>query len=367
MDISVYLERQKTVVANQSRAVREFKVFDYNYIPEKPFVRSECKNIIDAMLRFEISGIATNYAIIGSRGSGKTLTMKYLSNIIPAKTGIDMRYVNCRHHNTSFKILSKLLNKNCAGLSLDRLFESFSRIYTGKTVFVLDEIDLMSPKDKNRDILYLLSRSENPVMVIMLSNNPHLLKELDAASKSSLQPVQMHFANYNAEQINTILTDRAKMGLRNYDPESITRISAMTTRKTNSDTRVAIKTLYYKVTEPENSVESCFENARKDIVVDVINDLSDQNLLILTAAAKSGTDLTKNIYDLYCKLCRQLCEKPFSYVYYYSNLGYLQSIGLIALVSTKYGRTYTNRVILTFNYDILWEICRLRFSKVPTP
>lgn len=367
MDISVYLQRQKNIVAQQTKAVKDFKVFDYNYIPDQPFIRSECKEIIDAMLRFDISGIATNYAIIGSRGSGKTLTMKYLSRIIPNQTGIDMHYVNCRHHNTSFKILSKLLNKNCAGLSLDKLFELFSRLFTDKTVFVLDEIDLMSPKDKNRDILYLLSRSENPIMVIMLSNNPHLLRELDAASKSSLQPVQMHFSNYNAEQIYSILDDRARKGLYQYDPKHISGISAMTTKKTNSDTRVAIKTLYYKVTEPDNSVEACFENARKDIVVDVINDLSDQNLLILTAAAQSHSDLAKNIYDLYGKLCRSQYEKPFSYVYYYSNLGYLQSIGLIALVSTKYGRTYTNRVVLTFNYDILIETCRFRFSRVPAP
>jgi Cdc6-like AAA superfamily ATPase len=319
------------------------------------------------MLRFDISGIATNFAIIGSRGSGKTLTMKYLSQIIPKQTGLDMHYVNCRHHNTSFKILSKLLNKNCSGLSLDKLFELFSQLFTDKTVFVLDEIDLMSPKDKNRDILYLLSRSENPVMVITLSNNPHLLKELDAASRSSLQPVQMHFANYNAEQINKILYDRAEKGLHRYEPREISRIAAMTTKKTNSDTRVAIKTLYYKVTEPQNSVESCFENARKDIVIDVINDLSDQNLLILTAAAQNPSDLAKDIYGLYSKLCRSQYEKPFSYVYYYSNLGYLQSIGLIALVSTKQGRTYTNRVVLTFNKDILTQTCQLRFSKVPTP
>ncbi|AQT68736.1 cell division control protein 6 [Anaerohalosphaera lusitana] len=367
MDLTEYVQRQKHVVAQQSRAVRDFTVFDYNYIPEKPFIRSESKQIIDAMLRFDVSGIATNFAVIGSRGSGKTLTMKYLARVVPAQTDLSMRYVNCRHHNTSFKILARLLNKRCTGLSLDKLFEMFSESITGKTVFVLDEVDLMSAKDKNRDILYLLSRSEKPVMVIMLSNNPHLLRELDAASKSSLQLVQMHFANYNAEQINAILLERAQKGLVSYDYTEVSEIAAMTTKKTNSDTRVAIKTLYYNVTEPQKSVESCFENARKDIVIDVINDLSDQNLLILTAAAQNKSDLTKNIYDLYCRLCRSQCEKPFSYVYYYSNLGYLQSIGLIALVSTKFGRTYTNRVVLTFNHSILFDTCRLRFSRVPAP
>ena len=71
--------------------------------------------LIDDMLQFEVSGIPTHYAIIGSRGSGKTLTLKYLQRVIPEQTELEVLYANCRDHNTSFKILAHLLGVRARG------------------------------------------------------------------------------------------------------------------------------------------------------------------------------------------------------------------------------------------------------------
>ena len=219
----------------------------------------------------------------------------------------------------------------------------------------------MSPKDRNREILYLLSRSEHPFMVIMLSNSPHVLKQLDAATRSSLQPMPVHFKNYNAEQIQEILHDRASLGLRSWDEGILAQVAALTTRMTNADARVAIKTLKYTAMRPGDDVAACFERARRDIVVDMVNDLSGPNLMILWAAATSKVDLAKDIYKRYCRYSQAQQETPFSYVYFYANLSYLQSVGLVALVSTKVGRTYTNRVLLTFDTSIVEQLAGLRF------
>ena len=59
--------------------------------------------------------------------------------------------------------------------------------------------------------------------------------------------------------------------------------------------------------------------------------------MILWAAATSKVDFAKEIYARYSRFSRQQREKPFSYGYFYSNLSYLQSVGLVALVSTKQG------------------------------
>ena len=301
--------------------------------------------------------------VIGSRGCGKTLTLKHLKRLFQKETNLDVVYVNCRQHNTSFKIFAKLLdNENVAGASLVELYQRFMLKYPKKTVVVLDEINLMNPKDKHREILYFLSRSEQPYMVIMLPNTPHVLKQLDAATRSSLQPVPVHFRNYNAEQISEILLDRAKRGLKNWDHGHISQISALTTQKTNSDARVAIKTLYYKMVNSGQDVEQCFEAARRDIVVDVVNDLTDANLMILWAAATNKSDLAKDIYKRYCRFSRDHQIKPFSSVYFYTNLSYLQSVGLLALMTTKVDRSYTNRVMLTFEKSIAEQICGLRFE-----
>ena len=363
LDIEHYLKNRQKRIGRESKHVRDFSVFDFHYIPDQPVMRSECKAIIDAMLRFNLTGIPTHQVIVGSRGSGKTLMLKFLSRIIPPQTGLSMLYANCRTHNTSYKVLAHLLNTRARGTSLTELYERFRRKFGRKTVLVLDEVDLMSPKDRKREILYLLSRSEAPCMVVMLSNNPHVVKQLDAATRSSLQPELIHFRNYDAKQIGQILRDRAQKGLKRWDEGKLSKIAALTTRMTNSDARVGIKTLYYTVTERSGNVEQCFEKARRDIVVDVINDLTDANLMILQAAAGSSSEFAKEIYKRYCKYSLARNEKPFSYVYFYSNLSYLQSVGLIALVSAKVDRTYTNRILLTFDKDILGPICKLRFGQ----
>ena len=362
MDIEAYLRNRKEHIGQESRQVTDFSVFDFNYIPDQPLMREECQKLIDAMLRFDVSGIPTHQAIIGSRGSGKTLTLKFLQKIIPKQTNLNVVYANCRTHNTSFKIMAHLLGIQARGASLNEMYDLFENRFQGKTVVVLDEVDLMSPKDRRRDILYLLSRSEMPYMVVMLSNNPHVVKELDPATRSSLQPELIHFRNYDAQQIHLILKDRALRGLKTWDNTHLGQIAALTTRKTNADARIAIKTLYYTVTETQADVETSFEKARRDIVVDMINDLSDANLMILWSAATSPTDFAKEIYKRYCRFSQDHREKPFSYVYFYSNLSYLQSVGLIALVSAKVDRTYTNRILLTFDRPILEQICRLRLE-----
>jgi cell division control protein 6 len=363
MNITSYLSKKKKAFEQSSANVKDFSVFDYNYIPEEPVDREEVKEIIRKMLYFEMTGIPTHMAIVGSRGSGKTLLLKYLQRIISKETGLDVLYVNCRHHNTSFKIFAYLLDEEkVAGASLGDLYERFMLRYPKKTALIMDEVDLMSPKDKNREILYFLSRSEQPYMVIMLSNTPHLVKQLDAATRSSLQPIPLYFRNYNAEQIKEILLGRAKQALRCWEEGHLSQIAALTTQRTNSDARVAIKTLYYKVISPDDDVEKCFENARRDIVIDQVNDLTEANLMILWAAATSKSNLAKEIYQRYCRFSHNRQAKPFSYMYFYTNLGYLQSVGLIALVVTKVDKTYTNRIVLTFDRSIVEQTCRLRFE-----
>jgi hypothetical protein len=51
-------------------------------------------------------------------------------------------------------------------------------------------------------------------------------------------------------------------------------------------------------------------------------------------------------------------------MYFYSNLSYLQSMGLVALIATKVGRTYANRVMLTFEEPVLEPIYKLRFGSL---
>ncbi|MFW6106950.1 MAG: Cdc6/Cdc18 family protein, partial [bacterium] len=345
------------------RDIKQLRVFDFNYIPERPLMRPEVKPVTDALLRYAATGIPNHLLLFGSRGCGKTLMVKYLANLL-ADQGLRFCYVNCRQHNTSFKILAHLLGVRPRGHSLDELWQRFCGSYSGRVAVILDEVDLISDRDRNKELLYLFSRSSAGYMAVLLSNNPRFLRGLDQSIRSTLQPHVVHFRNYDANEIQRILTDRARAGLADPPYSQLPQIAALTTKYTNSDVRVAIKTLYYLALEPEAQLEELFNRASRDLVRDVLADLNDRNLLILKAAADISEEqpLVKAVYRRYRQLSLQLHEQPFSYVYFYSNLSYLQSVGLILLVSTKVRRSYTNRIQLLFQPQVLRAIWRQRFA-----
>ena len=363
MRIKDYLHHSDRKLTENTRILKDSRVFEFNYIPEDPIMREEVKPIVDALLKFEKTGIPNNLIVYGARGCGKTLTIKYLQNLLEEKTGLTILYSNCRHLNTSYKIFANLIHTRARGLSLAEVFDQFCLKFKERVVVVLDEVDLMSEKDKNREILYLLSRHPNCYMVVLLSNNPKFLEELDSSTKSTLQPERIHFKTYDAVQITEILQQRARTGLQSHDRLSLHKISSLTYNNANSDIRVAIKTLYYWVTEPGNNITASFERARKDIFIDLIQNLNDKNLLILKALRHSHEGFVKPAYEVYKKLSIENRDKPYSYGYFYNNLSYLQSLGLILLLTAKVQRVYTNRAQLLFDETILDEVCRFRFGE----
>ena len=362
MDVRAYLRGRKEQLEEETGVVKEFSVFDFSYIPEHPLMRAEAKILIDALLRYDHTGIPKNLALFGSRGSGKTLMVRYLSKELAAETGLSMLYVNVRNHNTSFKILAHLLRVQARGASFDELFMRFRQMHPKKTVVVLDEIDLISPKDRHMEILYRLSRSANNYMVVLLSNSPRLLNAIDPSARSTLQPEIIHCKNYDAEQIFQILEGRAKQGLEQYEEHSLRQIAGLSVRMTNSDVRVAIKSLFYAATEKNLGVEDAFARASKDVVIDVVQDLNDKCLLILESARRAKSRFVKDVYQTYKNLSATIGEAPFSYMHFYNNLSYLQSCGLILLVSTKVARTYTNRIRMLFDTNLAQETFKQRFA-----
>jgi Cdc6-like AAA superfamily ATPase len=172
----------------------------------------------------------------------------------------------------------------------------------------------------------------------------------------------IHFRNYDAEQVRTILEDRARVGLHRWSESIVAQVAALAVSATNADVRVAIKALYYLALEQSEDVHAVFERARRDLIIDVLTDLNDQNLFILAAITGSPEPFVKAVYQRYRRIALEHHEEPFSYVYFYTSLSYLQSIGLLLFLSTKVGRTYTNRLQVLFDQELLDAIWQARFG-----
>jgi Cdc6-like AAA superfamily ATPase len=361
VDVKEYIKNRRSSFSEQTKSILDHSIFDFNHVPDKPLIRTESKQIIDALIRYEKTGIPTNQVIFGSRGCGKTLTLKYLSRLMKKDSALNILYANVRYFSTSFKILAHLLRTSSRGASLSELYTRFREAYPSQTVIILDEVHLWAPKERQRELLYFLSRDKRNYLLIMLSNDPRFLSEIDQSVRSTLQPELIHFQNYNAMEIASILHERAKRGLQRPSLSVNRKIAAYTVKEANSDVRVGIKALFYWATHGRKNLEKCFENARKDIYVDLVTDLSDTNLLILKATTLVSDKFAKKVFTAYTEIARSNKENPCSYVHFYNQLSYLQSLGLIMMLSTKINKTYANRITLLCNPDIIREVYKIRF------
>ena len=115
------------------------------------------------------------------------------------------------------------------------------------------------------------------------------------------------------------------------------------------------------MTHEAASVSECFERARHDIMGDMLQNLNDKALLVLRSAVDETTGFVKQVYCRYCQLSRDMGEDPYSYYYFYSNLAFLQSVGLLMLVSAKVDRAYTNRIHPLVSKEQIEAVVAARF------
>ena len=360
MDIDGYLKEKERQFSELGERIRDPRVFDFNWLPDKPLMRDEIKPIVDALLRYERTGVPGHLLVTGSRGCGKTLALKYLQQLF-GERGLPVLYGNCRTRNTSYKLLADFVGARARGFSLAELTDKFTEKYAGPTIVVLDEVDLLSDRGRSMEILYFLSRSPRNDLVVMLSNNVNWASGLDESTRSTLQPETVYFRPYTAAELQEILRDRAARGLAEIPAGVVGQIAALAVKYTSSDVRVAIKTLYYWAADADTPLEESFQRARRDIVVEIVRSLNDKSLLILKAAAQ-GERPVKQVYRDYRRLCASAKEEPFSYVYFSSTLACLQSLGLVLLITTKIRRAYTRLIQLTFPAEVLEGVWRYRFG-----
>ncbi len=184
-----------------------------------PLGREAYVNSLATLLAPALKGSGgKNVFIVGSPGTGKTLTIRYVLDRLKEhaqKTGTNVRvaYVNAGRTRSSYFTLLEIVrnlddNVPASGWQFSRLKEEFEKRRGEQAmVIAIDEADALVFKVRE-PLVYYLNRQEN-ITLVLISNRWDDLMGLPARARSTLQLAPLIFEPYTAPEAKRILQDRA--------------------------------------------------------------------------------------------------------------------------------------------------------------
>ncbi len=328
---------------------------------------------------------ADNVFIYGKTGTGKTSVTKHvmqqlLDFAVSRNIAVEGNYVNCRNHNSKYRILSKIVKdfypeENFLGYSASFVYEKVID-YARKgrqVVIVLDEIDKVKDID---ELVYGLTRGNDEidkggVTIIGISNNLMFKERLDPRTKSSLCEHEMVFPPYNAEELGEILRQRAKEAFRQGSvDESAISLSAAIAAQQSGDARTAVMLMLRageiadrknlgRITDKE--VKKAQAQVEEEIIFNMVSTLPEHEQLVLYAIAcltltkkpqpkitgetEEGVLFSGEIYDEYCRISKKFKESTVSARWYREYINELEMYGLILSTASGKGIKGQTRLI----------------------
>ena len=292
------------------------EVFEEAYIPSRMLHREGQIREVARCLEPVVEGRrALNLFLYGPPGTGKTTLVKYMFDDLSSRSmKFKPIYINCWERNSKHAVASALLSSVDPLAPLKRtpaeLLEDFLGSVERKeynVVVCLDEVDRMEDKD----MLYDLSRAG--LGLVLVSNDPYALVDLDTRLQSSLFLNFVEFPKYRPDELVDILKDRAEIGLRPGAIEPhLLRVIAVSAE---GDARVAIATLRNAAKLAESRGASKIEKddvmqsvkaARKLKVQQILSTLNEEMRLLYSIVEEHGEISSAELYQIY----RERSKKP---------------------------------------------------------
>ncbi|HLD58013.1 MAG TPA: AAA family ATPase [archaeon] len=345
-----------------------------------------------------------NLFIYGKVGTGKTCTAKFvlnqcesfaMQNNSPAETV----YINCRTHNSKYKVLLCALRKffpeeNFMGFGsafvLEKLMEHANQ--SKKNILVaLDEIDKVKDLD---DLVYALTRANDElsggsISIVGISNNVLFKDRLDGRTKSALCEHEMVFPPYNAKELKQILQERTAIAFwENAVDEAALNLASAIAARESGDARTAVMLLLRagEFAEKNNSskitdldIVKAKHLVEEEIILNMIATLPVQEQLVLFSIAslstgKKGarriTGLDENVlfsgdvYDEYTRIASSLEETVVSARWYREYISELETYGLIVTTQSGKGIRGSTRLIrLAYDSQKIFEAIKKELMK----
>ncbi|EFD92873.1 MAG: orc1/cdc6 family replication initiation protein [Candidatus Parvarchaeum acidophilus ARMAN-5] len=290
----------------------------------------------------------SNVLVYGFSGTGKSLVTKYVGkNLASAaeekKVNVLPVYINCRleNNNTEYRLISNLcgvfnINVPESGLSVNSLYKRLVKILDAENkylILILDEIEKLIQHAGDGVLYSLLRLNESlkhaKISIIGISNNIDLKASLDQRVRSSLNPVEIIFKPYNADEIYDILKVRSNEAF--YDnaiSDGVLRKSAAIVAQEHGDIRKALDLLKVagETTQQlglssitEESLDSAAESLEQNITEGMIKSMTKQSkcvLLSIISVARTkrmGKVYSGEVYDAYLKLSDKFGLKKLTF------------------------------------------------------
>jgi cell division control protein 6 len=338
---------------NKDTLFMDKKVLQSAYIPQEIKHRDQQINQVAQIMAPALRGEKpSNLFIYGKTGTGKTLTIKHVSDNllkVAKEKEVPMKifYLNCKLKkiaDTEYRLIAQLARFfgkaiPATGLPTDEVYNAFFSVLDSEkqiVILILDEIDQLVKKAGDETI-YNLTRvnselKKSQVSIIGISNDLMFANNLDPRVKSSLSEEELVFPPYNALQIQDILHHRAEKAFKKgvIGEGVISKCAAYAARE-HGDARRALELLRVageiaersdKETVAIENIDEAEDKIERDRILEVVETQPKQfqatlyAILLSEDSAKNRNNksiiFTGEVYDLYRNICDKIGLRPLT-------------------------------------------------------
>ncbi|WP_370628419.1 AAA family ATPase [Halorientalis salina] len=384
-DESGSIEEMLLEFDEQDGLIRDRSLLDPNYVVEEDRIVGRDKQLqeVTKMLRVALGdNRPPNLFLYGPSGTGKSLITKAVcKNITQICQQRDIRFgtieVNCQDLDTLGIAIYELAQQAADeagvevqvpkhGVATKEKWDELYRIvneHFDSVVFVLDELDmLVGRRDKQEPafsrLLYQLSRSgalddlTAHISVVAISNDTKMMESVGSRALSSFTPEDVHFDDYDANQLKAILRRRHDAFYDGVLSDDVIPLAAAFAAQTHGDARKAIDLirvageLAEREGDPsvrEEHVRDAQAKVEKNRVLEVVRGISTQKKLCLYATAtvadetSDGTARSTTGYRVYQYLTDAIGADQYHQETYVNKMKELTTYSLVDFERRSHG------------------------------